>query len=521
MSTESTAGRTTRFSRFTRLSLLVQVAVAIVLAIVLAVLAIVVAERPELRLRMDATSSGRNSLDDLTVELLEELPEGVRIETFFERVPGILGPAVAEAQQRTAELLRVMSSYVPEKLEVTHHVMTGSERIEATRRMADLGLKTTQKVAVTIGERSAVMALEIDLASFSAGDPNRGVPPEVTRFRGEEAMAEALSRLLTRGTPRVLFATGHEEYAIAPSAETASRRDGRLMQSARLDLEREGFETGLWDPSTTGAVPSDCDLLAIVGPLLPFSERDADWVQEFLDRGGRLLVAVDLGVSGHSGKLDPLGELLARYGIRTARGYVNAPTRGYEGSRECALLQLEPELLSSSHPVTRALRENERRLLIDSARAFTPRGPTPFDGTLLDLFVSPDGSWIDLPSNRLEYDHVYDSRFEERSAFSIGLAADIDLATSERDARIVALGSPSILGDETYAYNRDFVRNAVNWLVDREVRIRLSQRDPFESTIDLARGDEYRKISAFGMAVLPGLCALLGLFTAWRRRRED
>ncbi|MEO0652774.1 MAG: hypothetical protein AAFZ65_19020, partial [Planctomycetota bacterium] len=217
---------------------------------------------------------------------------------------------------------------------------------------------------------------------------------------------------------------------------------------------------------------------------------------------------------------DALGRLLARYGITTARGVVNAPLRGGEGAIECATLLLGTEELSSSHPITETLRERDRRLVIDSARAFTPRGPAPFDGSLLDLLVSPERSWRDLRVNLL-FNHIHDAGREERAVVSLAVAANIDVPTAEADARIVAVGAPSLLGDAYFAYNRDFVRNAFNWLVDRDVRIRVSRRDPFEATIDVGRGTEIGRISLFGLLVLPGLSLLGGLFIVWRRRRDD
>ena len=134
--------------------------------------------------------------------------------------------------------------------------------------------------------------------------------------------------------------------------------------------------------------------------------------------------------------------------------------------------------------------------------------------------VSPEGSWRDLPNDRYQYNHVPEPEREERGAVSLALAAQVEAPAGGAQARIVAIGSPSALADGRYAYNRDFARNAFNWLVDRDVRIRVSQRDPFESRIDVRRGPEFVRSSWFALAVLPGLCVAAGLFTAWRRRRE-
>lgn len=504
------------FSRGTRASLFLQVLVGVCLAVAVAVLSIVVAERPGLRLRIDATESGRNSLDPQTVELLESLPEAVEIELFFEPQPGAMQGAIAEAQQRTDDLIRVVEGYVPHKLEVVRHDLLGAGRPDAVRRLLDLGADSSQKVVVSFGGRHTMLDLGGDLASFSSGDPRRNEAPSLADFRGEEALAEAFARLLTTGTPKLYFSFGHGEYSVDPVVGADGQRALRSVSRAVSDLRGEGFELGLWDPVRDGALPLDADVLAIVAPDTPFDATSVAHVQDFLDGGGRLLVAVGTGQLLEG---DALAELLARHGINVGRGIVNAPFQGFQGTPECETLNLEPERLSSGHPITRSLRERERRLILTGARAFTPRGPAPFDGSLLDLMTSPEGAWRDLPDARAGWNNLYDPSREERGVFSLALAAEIEAPTAAEDARLVALGTPTLVGDEWYGFDRDFARNAFNWLADREVRIRVSPRDPFESRIDVARGSEYRVIGWVGLGVLPGACVLLGLLATWMRHR--
>jgi hypothetical protein len=505
------------FSRFTRLSLTLQVAASILLAGVVAVLAIVVAERPSLRARFDATQSGRNSLDAQTVEILRDLPEDTQVELFFEPVPGPLGRAYDDAQWRTRTLLTVMRGYVPETLEVVDHDLVGEGRERAGERLGRLGLDATQKVVVSVGERHAVLDLELDLARLDPGDPARGVPAAVRDFRGEEALAEAFTRLATSGRPRLAFAVGHGEYSLLPYDQDR-RRVLRSVSRAATDLDGEGFELVLWDPEVDGAVPADVDVLAIVGPTQVLPEAHADHVQAFLDRGGRLLVAVDRAQRLEG---DALAALLLRHGVHVAPGTVNAPYMGsQQGRPECEIRTLDSERLSATHPITRSLRERERRLRLIGSAAFSPRPPAPFRGSLLDLLTSPEGSWRDLPEVPRGVPYLYDPALEERGVFSLALAAEIETPDGVPDARMVVLGTPSLMADGWYRFDRDFVRNCFNWLVERDVRIRVSPRDPFESRIDLATGTAARRSAWFGIAVLPGLCAVAGLFTAWRRRRN-
>jgi hypothetical protein len=515
--------RGSSFGRFTRASLALQVLLAGLLAAVAAVLAILVAERPALRLRLDLTESRRNTLDEQLVARLRALDQPLRLEVFFEERGGPLGGPTSEAQQRTLELFGVVHGLAPQWIEVEEYDLGGAGRAEAARRLSELGLFTTQKVVVSRGERREVLDLDQDLASFDLGDPDprRARPPSLVSFRGEEALTEALLRLELTGTPLVLFATGHGEYSVDPvlgSGERALRSVSRLAD----DLRGEGYAVATWDAQRAPQVPAEGDVLAILGPEQPYPPEHAAAVQDFLDRGGRLVVAVDNGllVEGDEG----LEALLRRQGMALARGVVNVPlldARGAPGvgQPECEGFWVEQAQLSSSHPITAPLHERRRRLGLTAVRSFD-RGQAPFGGSLLELVVSPPRSWRDLPDETRGWDNVPGDD-EERGPFALALAAEFPAAQpGQREARVVGLGGMTFLSDEVLPYNRDFVRNLFHWLADRDVRIRVAPRDPFEARLDVQRGPQIRQLSWFVLAAVPGSCVALGLWTAWRRRRS-
>ncbi|QDU67217.1 GldG family protein [Engelhardtia mirabilis] len=521
------------FTRWTRASLSIQVAFAVLLSIAAAVLVIGLAEQPRFRARVDLTESGRNSLDSQTVALLESLEEEVQVDLFFRAQTGALGPPLAEVQQRTRELLFVAGEAVPGSLDVTDHDLYSREgRAAADERMRELGVSVIQVMVISIGERRAVLGVDTDLATFDPGDPNPRSyrAPSVASYRGEEAFDEALARLLSERSPRVLFATGHGEYGIDP-VPAAERQTLRAASLLGAELRGEGFDVGTWDPLRDGGVPADCDVLAIIGPDQPYPANHADAVAAFVERGGGLMVAVDDGLFMRD---DALSELLARYGMGIQRGIVNAPVRNplsgslESGFEQCALLDVSEDRLSNGHPITAPLRERGRRLRLWRSRSFE-RLPAPAGAVLLDLVQTPENAWRDLPDDFGRWNFIYEPKREDRSPAHLALAAQISvdgssavdggLGAADDDARIVAVGAASAFDDEFVTINLDFARNAFNWLVDRDLRIRVAERDPFEARIDTRRGTAFPVLSKVALFGLPGLCLALGCFVAWRRRR--
>lgn len=511
--------------RGTRFALSLQVATVVVLALAATVLVIHVTEKPGFRARFDLTESGRNSLDPQTVELLRGLDEPVEVDLFFRFSARAAEAAVAEISGRTQDLLFVAGELVPESLDVTVHDLFSNEgQTVAEQRMAELDVAELQTVVVSLGERRVVLQAAPDLASVDPGsvDPRNPRPPTVTEFRGEEALAEAIVRLSTERAPRVLFATGHGEYRIDP-VPTGERQALRTAARLASELRGEGFEVGTWDPVREGPVPAGCDVLAIVGATRPFNPEHFALVETYLEQGGSLLVGADDGMFMEP---DGLSGFLASHGMSLERGFVNAPFRDpvrgslLAGSQECLVLDVTEDRLSAGHPITEPLRLRERRLRFIRTRSFD-RLPPPTGTLVFDLVGSPESAWRDLPDDLGRWNHAIDPGREKRQYTHLALAAEIERPDGAgKPARIVAMGAANVFDDGLLPYNLDLVRNSFNWLVDRDVRIRVAKRDPFEARIDLRRGDAYVTLWRVAVLGLPGACALIGTVIAWRRRRS-
>jgi len=513
--------------RWTRFGFGLQVLFALVLAIGACMLAVHLSEWRRARWRADFTASGSNTLDPQTMEILEGLDERVKIDIFFRTASTEhMRLSTDQAQQLTNELLSVAKNLLPEKLEIEAHNLLDLAATE--KRMQELSLTEVQSVVVSLGERREVLRLYTDLAEFDYGSENPRSPRPATlhKYRGEEAFAEALKKVSSGDSPRIYFSAGHGE---ADPNGSEARDLGQLT----TELTRQGFIVDTWEGAVDGPVPDDCDLLAIVAPEQPFTDREREYVSTWVDAGGRLLGAAERDFSDEEGSV---GRMLRRYGMILKRGLVCMPVLDYlgnptEGLPECMDFRVSDRHMNSSHEITQPLVERDRKLRFVYSRSFDYGGP-PEGGLLLELVSSPAESWRDMPDANFTLDFSLDNNRETTGRFRLVMVSTFpvvnqagepaELLDSEglaREARVIGIASPFFMANNAFSTNRDFLLNAFNWLAERDFRVGVASRDPERSLVDITRGADMAVIFHSTLWGLPAVFGLLGVVTFLRRRR--
>jgi len=94
-----------------------------------------------------------------------------------------------------------------------------------------------------------------------------------------------------------------------------------------------------------------------------------------------------------------------------------------------------------------------------------------------------------------------------------------DPTASPPEARWVVIGDSQIarnVGIGAY-FNREFLLNAVEWLVGNEPLVGKGPRGLRPSRLDMTRAD-YRNLFRFSVLLLPEILVILGLGVWWWRR---
>lgn len=485
------------------------------------------ATRPGLRKRIDLTAGELFTLQDVSRDVLENVPDDERIEldVFFQPLTQPLTRVGMQAQESALHVLRLVEQFRPDVFELTQHEPTPDpeSRVPIDARKRELGIEDQNIVVVSRGQRREVLRLLGDLSVIDIGTPagRQGTfkPPSVKEIHAEQAIVRAILKVAERSSTKLLFAWGQGErdlYGEEPEA----------LGGLHTALVADGFEVARWTPDEDGRVPADCAVLAILAPETPFDEQARQWILEYLNGGGSLVIAPHYEVGDEPGSVR---ELLAQAGIRLGDGFVTGVYRDeagnfVTGTARGSAMVLRENLLAPEHPITRPLRVGERSVRIGACRPLE-RGQRPAGAALIDILASPAETWADVPTGGANDWQPQDT--EARGPFSLAMTSTFVPDTigptpdgaASAESRVFAIGTPEVFANMIFAYNRDFALNVFNWAAGREYRVNVSTRDLDLRRLDVRTGNALSVVNWVASRILPGACVLLGLFTFLRRRR--
>ena len=313
---------------------------------------------------------------------------------------------------------------------------------------------------------------------FSAGRRRIVVPAKEV---DESICASAIQRLsMPAKHEAVMFTAGHGEPSVSDIGPLG------LSDAAQV-LKQEGYHISTLF-SATSPIPSDCAVLAVIGPRTPFSEAERRDIGKFLLQGGRLLATVS-SVAGSG-----LEGLLETYGLS-----VDA-VRGNERTTDGADIVVSD---FGDHAVSGPLTGSVVVFAPDAVRLkAAPPTSAPEGGFSFTALCGAETSAYALAGER-------------------GTALKSDLAI--HPARLVLIGDSSFLGNAALASranaNRDFFLNAVAWLAGLDV----SGSPGMGGNVISARMDRRLRIR-FVLFSVVGVPVALGFFVlivrVWKRRRR-
>lgn len=503
-----------------------QVLMGGVLALAAVVMVNWLAGRPGVRQRVDFTSTGRNSLDLATRLVLESLREPVEVDIFFRPAHQPMTAKVYEVQSRTKKLLALSEALSAGQLQVRENDLM--DRLAVQERLQQLHIRGLENcLVVSQGSARAVVRLWGDLADFDLGnpDPNNFRPPSILSFNAERELVEAILKVTRGERPKVLFLTGHGEIPLMDSEEESL---GKLHAALRDD----GLGVETWNRLEDGEFPEDTALIAVVGPTDPLADELLDELEAFARGGGRLLIAPS-GVAEEL-KQSGLQKLADRFGVDIGEGTVMQawldPTTGrmFGGPRALGFKVRYAQM--RRHPILDAMRSAERTFSVfHSHPVGVARQISGGQGLSTPLVASdPNLSWLDDPyPPNYEHDTSEDARsFDLLVACQWVPEAFLDKSTASEaqaagpkekvEARLLVLGSADWMRNYLHDENESFLLGAFNWLVDREWRVSVSPKDPDYRVLD---PEAHGPVLHLALWILPALCLLGGLLTAFRRSR--
>jgi len=349
------------------------------------------------------------------------------------------------------------------------------------------------------GRNKYKRADEIAQIDASKGDP------KLIAFKGEQAFSSAIQEVVQKTVPTVYFLTGHGERDI----ENFDTRTG--FSGLSQLIERDNVDVQTLELSLEKQIPADCAALIIAGPSQKMSTTEADLINSWLRRSGRLLVLAD---SRQESGLEPL---LREWGVVLRNDIVLDPARTMTG-REVFVSAY------TTHPVTKKL--NTTAAIFHLPRSVEPdttQSTSADRPRVTPLALSSESSWSESQPDEspAQYDEGTDDILGQ---ISLAVAVEKGATAGRLDMQI----RPTrmiVFGDSGFVSNggltggdTSLFMSSLNWLLDREQLMAIAPKAVDDTQLKLTR-DDIQMLFWSVVLGIPILTAFPGL-VLWIRRRK-
>ncbi len=427
----------------------------------------------------DWTATGRNTLSEASIRLVERMPEPVSIVAFAR------DSSLVPTRRNIEELIR---RYRKHKPDIKLTFVNPDTEPEQTRA---LNITVDGELVISYGDRAE----------------------HVTVLK-EEAITNALARLLRSGEKKIVFLTGHGERS--PDGQ-ANHDYSKFMQH----LAGKGLKSTRVNLVESNAIPDDTAVLVIAGPQSDYLPGEVKLIQDYLKQGGNLLWLHD------PGGLHGLEALAKTLEIRFVPGVIVDPTTQLLGIDDPSYALVT---LYGDHPVTR---DFKFMTIFPRASGIRFTGETDADNPwhATDILLTVDRSWSE--AGPLQGVIEYTEGTDTPGPLAIGVALERDRpgrsnesGTGEEESGPVPTQRVAVLGDgdflsNTYLGNQgnqDLGFNLLNWLSHDDTFIAIPTRVAPDRDLVL----EEKTWSLIGLVFLFGIPLLLLIsgITIWLRRRK-
>ena len=466
----------------------------------------------------DFTEEKINSLALQSEEILESLTEDLTVYIFYK------GDKISERGRLVKEELKnsfTLYKQKTAKFKTRFKDAYKNPSLTEKFRLSDLPDKNQEEVFV--------------FAEY------QGRQVRITAPFNEQSITSALIKVKKRTVKEIHFLTGHGEKELSDD-----RPEG--LKIFKQGLADSGFAFKEWSFVQNGAPPTDPVVLLIVGPRRPFLPEELSRLKGYLERGGRIFMALD------PGEKHGLKPFLKEYGIDYQDNFVliaqNSPfgrivteqalavsfDTGHSITRRLSTLKNTPAVFNRASVVTAmdgsedkwdlsrlvrtvnysfAVPKLTEKVKIGSLSAFT-----------VAVEVKPKKEEEEASSSDPHGDsHEGHDSSEEKSGSS-----DKEKDTEEKNKkdssgseekgfRLVVFGDSDFLTNKNIynGVNRDLALNAVISLVDEEDLITIRPKQAKGTEISLT--GNHRMGLVLLMVILPLIFLFLSLWL-WYRRRE-
>ena len=334
-------------------------------------------------------------------------------------------------------------------------------------------------------------------------------------FPREAEISAAMKRLIVK-PPKVAFLTGHGERDV----NNVGDRDYFSFannKTFRYALINQGFDVISLDLSRGGTIPVDVDILVIADMRIPFTEQEQQAFDQYIARGGNLIIA---GEPGRQAVMNPLVE---PFGVRFMPGMLVQPTKDFNVDLiQCDVTKAAAEM---TYAYERLLKKKNK---------ITMPGAVGLDYTTDKGFrVQPilttadSGCWNEPSVQRA-------SELKDPLSLGTGIvgqayptALALDRQSGGKEQRIIILGDADCISNAELmmfrkgidASNYSLITESFRWLSGGEFPINTRRPDPRDTSVSMELPSMIWVRIGF-LGVFPLCFIVCGIVVGYRRKKR-
>ncbi len=327
--------------------------------------------------------------------------------------------------------------------------------------------------------------------------------------KGTVKAVDVSEQSLTRAI-RQAVSTKKKIYFLKGHGEAGPNDDkGPGASAVRGGLEDENVSVAELLLANEAAVPDDADAVIIAGPDHALQDRELELLDQYLQKGGSLLVAADPTMQTN------LEAQLVKWGVELgAEIVVEQQLQLFAGPQ----LGVQPVVQTyGAHPITEKLTGNPTVFRL----ARPVRKAPGADVALVELVSTSDKSWGETDTaGLLASKPVGLDPQDKPGPLAIAVAREWSPPEGKkRGARLVVIGDSDFLRNRyvTQFYNGDLFLNTASWLTGSEEFATIDRKRPRVASLNMTL-EQFADFRFLALFALPEAILLLGVVNWWRRR---
>jgi ABC-type uncharacterized transport system involved in gliding motility auxiliary subunit len=462
-----------------------------------------------LRGRIDLTTGNLFTLEDGTRDLLGDLEDIVEVRLFASTE---LPPELQLQLRDVRDLLADMENASNGNLRVS--IVDPDDDPDAVREAEELG----------------IYPVEFNVMREDEFDIRRGYYGYAIRYADRSEVVPIINRtddLEFRIASTIYDMTSTESVGIGYLQGFGAQRLGDvpgLMEDLGQRYEMRAVDL----ENDSASIPSDLEILVVMGPTLPLDSTAVRRVRDFVGRGGATFMMLEpVSIGEESPIPEPfrsgLEPLLADRGVSLSTSLVldlashqNVNMGAQAGSFFQVILPYPLFPIArpgDPHPITSGLNQ----LTLPWAGALEISDST----NVTRLWQTTEAGAIQPPGQPIMPDQEWAIPQEELAVRTLAVA--VTPPDGDARGRMIVIGDADFAGgqfQQANANNFAFLANSIDWLAQDEALIRIRSKDRTPPTL-VFESDAARNLLRWGNLVgVPLLFVLFGLLRVTGRRRR-